>query len=169
MLLGSVIFLFLQRLASWTRIRFRVENEELLDTEEPFILIANHQSALDVLSKGPGLTCTPPSAAMTKIWPKNCVVLLKNSLQYVPFFNLCAWKSGAIFIDRFHKDKAHQSMESARKGIVEERKKVFIYPEGTRNNKPELLPFKKGAFLIAKEVNVSALVMFAGRRCPSCR
>jgi 1-acyl-sn-glycerol-3-phosphate acyltransferase len=35
---------------AWMNIKIRVENEELLNSEEPFVLIANHQAAVDVYS-----------------------------------------------------------------------------------------------------------------------
>ncbi|CAD5229056.1 unnamed protein product [Bursaphelenchus okinawaensis] len=137
----AIIFGVFHKLGTWMNIEYEIENEELLESEEPYVLIANHQAAIDVFT-------------MTHIWPENCVVMLKNSLKYVPFFNFCAWLSGAIFVDRFSKDKAHQTIDTSRKEIKEYKKKIFIYPEGTRNNKEELLPFKKGAFIIAHGVNV---------------
>lgn len=135
-----VVFWFFHLFTRWLNITYKIENAELLESDEPYVLIANHQSAIDVLT-------------MSKIWPKNCVVMLKKSLKYVPFFNICAIKCDSIFIDRFNKNKAHQSVDDARHGI-ERGKKIFIYPEGTRNNKEDLLPFKKGAFIISKNVNV---------------
>ncbi|CAD5234744.1 unnamed protein product [Bursaphelenchus xylophilus] len=136
-----VIFNVFHKLGVWMNIEYTVENPELLVSEEPYVIIANHQAALDVFT-------------MSKIWPDNCVVMLKNSLKYVPFFNICAWKCNAIFVDRFSKDKAHQTIDHAREGMEKDKKKIFIYPEGTRNNREELLPFKKGAFIISKGVNV---------------
>lgn len=34
----------------WMGIKVRIENEELLESEGPFVIIANHQAALDVYS-----------------------------------------------------------------------------------------------------------------------
>lgn len=32
-------------------LKVRIENEELLESDEPFVMIANHQAALDVYSE----------------------------------------------------------------------------------------------------------------------
>jgi hypothetical protein len=59
--------------------------------------------------------------AMTHAWPKNCVVVLKSSLKYVPGFNLCTYLCCAIFINRFNKTRAHQSIGDAEKAILEKK------------------------------------------------
>lgn len=92
----------------WMGIKVRLENKELLESDEPFVLIANHQAALDVYSKFTMLFLIY-FLAMTHAWPKNCVVILKSSLKYVPGFNLCTYLCCAIFINRFDKTRAHQS------------------------------------------------------------
>ncbi|KAI6191645.1 1-acyl-sn-glycerol-3-phosphate acyltransferase [Aphelenchoides bicaudatus] len=133
------IFKTFQASLFWMGVKVRVENRELLDSEEPYI--ANHQAALDVYT-------------MTHAWPKNCVVILKSSLKFLPGFNLCAYLCCAIFINRFNKTRAHKSIGDAEEAIIEKKRKIFIFPEGTRNIGDEMLPFKKGAFVIAKTANV---------------
>jgi len=136
-----LIFKMFQLTCFWLNIKITIENKELLESDEPYVMIGNHQAALDVY-------------AMTFAWPKNCVVVLKSSLKYIPGFNLCAYLCCAIFINRFNKTRAHQSIGDAENAIIKQKRKIFIFPEGTRNAKPEMLPFKKGAFVIAKNANV---------------
>ena len=64
-----------------------------------------------------------------------------------------AMAAGTIFIDRSNSERA---MKSLRTAIMEVRngKSVIIFPEGTRTRTGELLPFKKGGFIIAKEAGV---------------
>ncbi|EGT57848.1 CBN-ACL-1 protein [Caenorhabditis brenneri] len=122
-------------------IKFELRNGDILNDEKPYIIIANHQSALDVLG-------------MSYAWPVNCVVMLKSSLKYFPGFNLCAYLCESVYINRFSKEKAHKTVDSTLSEIVTKKRKVWIYPEGTRNPEPELLPFKKGAFILAKEAKI---------------
>ncbi|CAI5456763.1 unnamed protein product [Caenorhabditis angaria] len=132
------IFQFMTRPLGLT---YELRNEKILSDEKPYIIIANHQSALDVLG-------------MSYAWPVNCIVMLKASLKYLPGFNLCAFLCESVYIERFSKVKAHQTVDATLQEIVSKKRKVWIYPEGTRNAEPELLPFKKGAFLLAKQANI---------------
>uniref|UniRef100_A0A1I7VZI9 1-acylglycerol-3-phosphate O-acyltransferase n=1 Tax=Loa loa TaxID=7209 RepID=A0A1I7VZI9_LOALO len=92
-------------------------------------------------------------SALTHVWPENCVVLLKSSLKFMPGFNVCAYLCEAIFIDRFNKAASHKSVEQAICAVRNYRK-IWIFPEGTRNTSGTMLPFKKGAFIIARAANV---------------
>jgi len=125
-------------------VKITIENEELLESDEAYVIVANHQAALDVYT-------------MTHVWPKNCTVILKSSLKFVPGFNLCTYLCNSIYINRFNKERAHKSISSAEEAIIKHKRKVFMYPEGTRNADGGLLPFKKGAFVIAKATNVPIL------------
>ncbi|PAV73281.1 hypothetical protein WR25_14339 [Diploscapter pachys] len=126
------------------RLNIEYKHADILARDEPCIIIANHQSALDVW-------------AMTHVWPENCIVMLKSSLKWLPGFNLCAYVCESIFINRFSKEKSHKTVDQTLEIIVKKKRKVFMYPEGTRNAKPELLPFKKGAFILAKQAKISLI------------
>jgi lysophosphatidate acyltransferase len=66
------------------------------------------------------------------------------------------WASKTVFIDRANSKNARAAFDGAAKQIRDERQSVFIFPEGTRSyyNKPDLLPFKKGAFHLAVQAQV---------------
>ncbi|VDN06724.1 unnamed protein product [Thelazia callipaeda] len=133
-------FRIFQFLTIWCGISFEIRNRKYIEHNEPFVIVANHQSSLDVLS-------------LTHVWPENCIVLLKSSLKYMPGFNICAYLCEAIFVNRFSKENAHKSIEKSVAAIQNQRK-IWIFPEGTRNSSGTLLPFKKGAFVIAREAQV---------------
>ncbi|TKR81105.1 hypothetical protein L596_015040 [Steinernema carpocapsae] len=137
------IFYCFQQSLWWLGLDVTLRHPEKIESEESFIVVANHQSALDVLT-------------MTYCWPKNCVSLLKSSLKYVPGFNLCTYLCHAIFIDRFNRKEAKNSLAHVLDAISTQKRKVFIYPEGSRHASPdeEFLPFKMGAFVLAKRANI---------------
>jgi lysophosphatidate acyltransferase len=64
--------------------------------------------------------------------------------------------SNTVFIDRASHKSAIAAFDNAVKHIREDRQSVFIFPEGTRSyyDKPDLLPFKKGAFHLAVKAQV---------------
>lgn len=64
--------------------------------------------------------------------------------------------SRTVFIDRANRETAVKAFDSAAEEMRDHRQSVFIFPEGTRSysDKPELLPFKKGAFHLAVKAGV---------------
>ena len=81
-------------------------------------------------------------------------LVAKKELERIPFFGT-AWKAaGHISIDRSDRTSAIQSLRRAGRSIREQRSTVIIFPEGTRSLTGEMLPFKKGAFMLALEADV---------------
>ncbi|KAF2279818.1 1-acylglycerol-3-phosphate O-acyltransferase [Westerdykella ornata] len=115
---------------------------EALETR-PAVFVGNHQTELDVLMLG----C---------VFPKYISVTAKKSLKYYPFLGWFMALSKTVFIDRANRATARAAFDGAAKTMREERQSVFIFPEGTRSytEKPELLPFKKGAFHLAVQAQV---------------
>ncbi|KAI5857524.1 hypothetical protein BZA05DRAFT_383860 [Tricharina praecox] len=123
-------------------IEFDVEGEEHLNTR-PAVFVSNHQSELDILFLG-------------RAFPKHCSVTAKRSLKFVPFLGWFMALSGTVFIDRGNRKTAIAAFDSAVNEIKGNKQSVWIFPEGTRSyfGKPDLLPFKKGAFHLAVQAGV---------------
>ncbi|KAI5781211.1 hypothetical protein EDC01DRAFT_632950 [Geopyxis carbonaria] len=123
-------------------IEFEIENEEALLTR-PAVFVSNHQSELDILFLG-------------RAFPKHCSVTAKKSLKFIPFLGWFMALSGTVFIDRANRKSAIAAFDSAVQEIRGNKQSVWIFPEGTRSyfNKPDLLPFKKGAFHLAVQAGV---------------
>lgn len=64
--------------------------------------------------------------------------------------------SKSVFIDRANRASARTTFDGAANTMRQERQSVFIFPEGTRSyaEKPDMLPFKKGAFHLAIQAQV---------------
>ena len=61
---------------------------------------------------------------------------------------LIMYLGGVYFINRQQASTAMSVMADLGDLMVKENLKVWIYPEGTRNDNGDLLPFKKGAFYV---------------------
>lgn len=120
--------------ASGTRVRlFGVEH---IAPGRPQLIVANHVSWFDVL-------------ALAAYLPKRYRFIAKKELRRIPFFG-AAWHAlGHIAIDRGDTQSAIESLDRAARLVRADNSCIIIFPEGTRADSDELLPFKKGAFVLA--------------------
>lgn len=124
-------------------VRVIVEGIENFATAQPDIVVANHSSWFDI-----------PALATTI--PKRVRFVAKKELGF-PIFGH-AWKAaGHISIDRQDRASAIQSLEHAGQVLRSDNSSVVIFPEGTRSPTPEMLPFKKGAFMLAVHTGVEII------------
>jgi 1-acyl-sn-glycerol-3-phosphate acyltransferase len=101
----------------------------------PVILASNHRAAFDIpVLQG----CLPVQFR----W------LAKRSLFKIPVFGWFMTLAGYIPIEREHAGRAYRSIESAA-GRIKGGTSVLIFPEGMRSYSEKLLPFKRGAFMLA--------------------
>jgi len=114
-----------------------IEGKEYLDTK-PAVIVANHQSMLDILQLGP-------------VFPRATVIMSKKELRWVPMLGVFMMLGGTVFVDRSNHQRAIASLEEAGETMKRRKNSLWIFPEGTRRleEKPDLKPFKKGAFHIA--------------------
>lgn len=100
------------------------------------IIISNHQNNFDMF---PGGFSIPP----------NTVTLGKKDLLWIPFFGLAYWLTGNILINRDNKKDAWKAIDQVQHQLLRQNKSLWMLPEGTRSRGRGLLPFKKGAFVLA--------------------
>ena len=124
--------------------RVDVVGLDTLLATRPAVVVGNHQSNLDI-------------ATWATFFPDRSVAVGKKEILKIPVFGWL-WKvSKHILIDRSNAVAARESLREAAERIRRESLSVWVLPEGHRNAKPEMLPFKKGAFHLAIAAQVPIL------------
>lgn len=126
-------------------ITITIKNEHLL-YRRPSVVISNHQSALDILILG-------------KVFQPGYTVTAKKALKYFPFLGWFMLASKTFFLDRAKGEKARKVLDEALLSLKENERSLFMFPEGTRSatKKLDMLPFKKGAFHLAKQAKIPVI------------
>ena len=137
----------------WSRHVLRVSGVDVslkvlgdIDIEKPFILMSNHVSNMDI-------------PTVFHAFPVEIRFLTKHTLKYVPFFGWALIAAGFIFVDRSNPEKARKSIEDAAEAVRGGRN-IVVFPEGTRSPDGELLPFKKGGFVLAVKTGVQVIPVY---------
>ena len=124
------------RNALWAAgVPYRVVGLEAVAVDRPFVIASNHQSWFDIFLLAAAL-------------PSSLRFVAKKELARVPLLGRAMRHAGHIFIDRQNRQAAFGAYEEAAAAIREGISAV-VFPEGTRSRTGELLPFKKGPFVLA--------------------
>lgn len=108
----------------------------------PFVVVANHQSILDIL--------------MLARLPREMKWVAKEELFKIPWAGWMLRMAGDIAIRRGDPESGGEALARAR-AYLARGMSVMIFPEGTRSAKGTLLPFKSGAFRLAIDAGVPVL------------
>lgn len=103
---------------------------------EPQIIASNHTSLFDILAFLAWLPVDPKFVA-------------KKELFAIPLFGPALFAAGHVKLDRRNLQQAFGAYGVAARRIREECLLILVYPEGTRTRTGEMLPFKKGPFVLA--------------------
>jgi 1-acyl-sn-glycerol-3-phosphate acyltransferase len=128
---------------NWLRlsgVRVRVKGLELLDPKQTYVFVSNHRSYLD-------------TAAMFVYAGRRIGLLAKKELLKVPVLGVGMGFVNVMAIDRSNRESAIRTTEAAAERI-KSGVSFAVFVEGTRAKPGELLPFKKGAFYMAREAGV---------------
>ena len=133
---GKLIKMWARWVIWSTGIQYEIDGLDNLNLDRQYIFMSNHESALDIVL---GVAAIP----------SNLVFLAKKELFRVPVFGWAMEAAGMIKIDRQNPEIARKSVSEAVETLMHSSFSTLIYPEGTRSNGEELLPFKKGGFILA--------------------
>ena len=125
-----------------------IKKDPAVKLNEPYVFIANHQNSFDVI--------TICKAALPGV-----VTIGKKSLKWIPIFGQIYWLSGNILIDRKNSGRARNTLDVAANKIANKKTSVWLFPEGTRSYGRGILPFKQGAFRLAKSTNEPVVMVTA--------
>jgi 1-acyl-sn-glycerol-3-phosphate acyltransferase len=129
-------------------IRYEVEGGEHIDPARPSVYCVNHVSNLE-----------PPVLflVLSQIAPK-LAILYKAELHALPVLGWGFDFVGFVPIERGNREQSTKAIDKAtdqlRRGFS-----FLVFPEGTRSRSGELLPFKKGAFVLAIRAQVAMVPM----------
>jgi 1-acyl-sn-glycerol-3-phosphate acyltransferase len=135
---------------SWARLNMlftlmsiEVQGKEIVDPQQSYIVVANHQSLLDIY-------VIYGYSGIDFKW------IMKKELRSIPLFGLACEMMGHIIVDRSNATAALESINLARSRIKDGISVVF-FAEGTRSRNGEIEQFKKGAFRLALELGLPIL------------
>ena len=120
-----------------------IEGKENIDEKQSYIVTPNHQSTYDIFALYGWI-------GIDIKW------IMKKELKKIPGLGFGSEKVGHIFLDRSNQRAAVKSLDEAKQKLTNGTS-VVIFPEGTRNNGKNLLPFKRGAFKLALDLDLPLL------------
>jgi 1-acyl-sn-glycerol-3-phosphate acyltransferase len=120
---------------SLSGIRYRVSGRERLPQGRAMVFCSNHESNVD------------PPVLFLALHPR-LHILFKAELQKLPVLGRVMVKGGFVPVERDRREASMASIERAAASI-RSGNSFLIFPEGTRSRTSELLPFKKGGFIMA--------------------
>ncbi len=128
----------------WSSIwRLQVTGLEHLQKGKHYILVANHQSLLDIL-------------AVCAALPINFKFLAKRELFHIPFMGWSMTAAGYIPVDRASHKSGREAMQRITR-VLQKGVSVLLFPEGTRSSDGKIHAFKMGAFKLARDNKVEIL------------
>ena len=116
-------------------IRYRVTGREHIPAGRAVVFCSNHESNVD-----------PP--VLFQALHRRLHVLFKAELQKLPILGRVMLAGGFVPVERDRREASMVSIDRAAASI-REGNSFLIFPEGTRSRTDEMLPFKKGGFIMA--------------------
>lgn len=116
-------------------IRYRVTGASQVPAGRAVVFCSNHESNVD------------PPVLFRALHPR-LHVLFKAELKKLPILGKVMLAGGFVAVERDRREASMASIEVAAESI-RAGNSFLIFPEGTRSRTSELLPFKKGGFIMA--------------------
>ena len=119
-------------------VKKRIINEPGDDFKKPSIILANHQSHIDLLF-------------LLMLYPK-IIVITNHWVWNNPIYSFVI-----RFMDFYNISEGHEHLIDKLKVKINDGYSILIFPEGSRSEDCKIKRFHKGAFLLAEQLNLDIL------------
>lgn len=120
-----------------------VTGREHLQPGTSYVFVANHQGAFDIF-------------LIYGFLNRHFKWMLKKSLRKLPFVGKACESAGHIFVDKSSPRKVVETIRAAEK-ILQGGTSMVVFPEGRRTFTGRMGEFKKGAFLMADQLQMPVI------------
>lgn len=118
-------------------VRVKVHGRENIDPKTSYIFVANHQGAFDIW-------------AIYGYLDHNFKWLMKKELESIFMVGRACRNAGHIMVDDSSMHAIKDTISKAEK-TLQGGMSLVIFPEGSRSWNGKMIPFKRGAFMLAAE------------------
>jgi 1-acyl-sn-glycerol-3-phosphate acyltransferase len=116
--------------------KLTITGQEHIDPDRSYVVVANHLSTLDIMA------CFLAVRLPIRY-------LAKKELFRIPVLAQGMRAVGIIEVDREARSAVHGAVNRQAEQLLEKKRSLIIYAEGTRPRDGSMKPFKKGAFTMA--------------------
>ena len=118
----------------------KVEGLELLDSNQSYVFVANHQGAFDIF-------------LVYGYIGRNFKWMMKKSLRRMPLIGRACESGGHVFVDKSG-PKAIQATYDKARVTLSDGVSLVVFPEGARTFTGHMGKFRRGAFQLADELQL---------------
>ena len=118
-------------------VKVKVVGRERINKDQSYVFVANHQGAFDIW-------------AIYGYLNHNFKWLMKKELENIPLVGRACKAAGHVFVDDSKIHSIKETIEEAEK-TLKDGMSVVIFPAGSRSWDGKMIPFKRGAFMLAAE------------------
>lgn len=120
--------------------KIRIKKSAKLDPDQSYVFVANHQGAFDIfLTYG--------------YLEQNIKWVQKAELRKIPFVGKASEVAGHVFVDSSNAKAMARTISKAEKEL-QKGVSMVIFPEGARTKSGKMGRFKKGAYIIATQMQL---------------
>lgn len=120
--------------------RISIVREGVLDPNQSYVFVPNHQSAFDIF-------------LIYGYLGQNIKWVQKKELRKIPFVGKASEMAGHVFVDQSSFKSMKETIHKAASNITNGTS-MTIFPEGARTPDGKMGRFKRGAFVIAQELGL---------------
>lgn len=118
----------------------KVEGREHLHQNQSYVFVSNHQGSFDIF-------------LIYGFLGRNFKWMMKKSIRKIPFIGIACECAHHIFVDKSGASKIKRTYNQARE-TLREGMSVVVFPEGARTFTGHLGVFRRGAFMLADELQL---------------